>query len=58
MSLTQKIDYWNGTHTLYLNDLWLFPKIKSALKVQRFQHIEDIQQNVMTALKAIPQQEF
>jgi transposase len=25
------------------NDFWLFPKIKSALKGQRFQDIEDIQ---------------
>jgi hypothetical protein len=43
---------------LALNDFWLFPKIKSALKGQRFQHTEDIQENVMAALKAIPQQEF
>jgi hypothetical protein len=40
------------------NDLQLFPKIKSALKVGRFQGTEDIQKNVMTALKAIPQQAF
>jgi len=43
---------------LALNDFWLFPKIKSSLKGQRFQDTEDIQQNVMTALKAIPQQQF
>jgi hypothetical protein len=30
---------------LALNDLWLFPKIKSALKGQRFQDIEDIKKN-------------
>jgi hypothetical protein len=36
------------------NDFWLFPKIKSALKRRRFQNIEDI----LTALKAVPEQEF
>jgi hypothetical protein len=40
------------------NDFWLFPEIKSTLKGQRFQNIEDIQKNVMTVLKAIPQWEF
>jgi hypothetical protein len=39
------------------NDFWLFPKIKSALK-GRFQDTEDIQKNVMMALKVIPHQEF
>jgi len=33
-------------------------KIKSALKGRRFHDTEDIQINVMMALKAIPQQEF
>jgi hypothetical protein len=28
---------------LALNDFWLFPKIKSALKGQRFQDTEDTQ---------------
>jgi len=42
------------------NDLWLFPKIKSALKGWRFQDVEDIQKKIymMLALKALPQQEF
>jgi hypothetical protein len=40
---------------LALSDLWLFPKIKSALKGWRFQDIENIQKNVMTALKIMPQ---
>jgi hypothetical protein len=43
---------------LALNDLCLFPKTKSALNGRRLQNIEDIQKNVMTALKAIPQLEF
>jgi hypothetical protein len=36
----------------------LFPKIKSYSKGQRFQDVADAQQNVMTALTAVPQQEF
>jgi hypothetical protein len=40
------------------DDFWLFPKIKFALKGQRFEDIEDIQRNVTTAVKDIPQQEF
>jgi hypothetical protein len=42
---------------LVLNDFWLLPKIKSALKVPRFQDIEDVEE-VTTALKAVPQQQF
>jgi hypothetical protein len=34
---------------LALSDFWMFPKIESALKGQRFQDI-DIQKNVMTSL--------
>jgi hypothetical protein len=45
------------SHHLAPNDLWLFPKIKSALKGRRFQDTEDIQKNVTTALEAVPQQE-
>jgi hypothetical protein len=40
------------------NDFWLFSEIKCALKGRRFQDIENIQRNVMAALKVIPQQEF
>jgi transposase len=40
------------------NDFSLFPKIKSVLKGQRCQDVEDTQKNVMITLKAIPQQEF
>ncbi|GBM96399.1 hypothetical protein AVEN_142710-1 [Araneus ventricosus] len=34
--------------------LFLVPKLKSALKGQKFSHISDIQRNVTTQLKAIP----
>jgi len=43
---------------LALNYFWLFPEIKSTLKGQRFQDIEDIKKKVMMALKVILQQEF
>jgi hypothetical protein len=43
---------------LALNDFWLFPKIKSALKGRRFQDIEDIRRNVTKVLEATPQQTF
>jgi hypothetical protein len=45
-------------HSPYSPDLVpnnLFPELKFALKGRRFQDTEDIQKNVMTALKAIPQ---
>jgi hypothetical protein len=50
-------------HTPYFphfvaNDFWLFPKIKSALKGRTFQDTEDIQRNVTTALKSVPQQDL
>jgi histone-lysine N-methyltransferase SETMAR len=38
------------------NDFWLFTKIKSDLKGRRFQDIEDIQNEVTTAQKNVPQQ--
>jgi hypothetical protein len=40
------------------NYFWLFQKIKNALKGLRFQDTEDIQENVTTAEKAVPQQEL
>jgi histone-lysine N-methyltransferase SETMAR len=39
---------------LALNDLWLFPKIKSAFKGRKFHGIEDIKK----ITTVIPQQEF
>jgi hypothetical protein len=39
-----EVEHPPSSSDLALNDLWLFP--------------EDIQENVMTALKAFPQQEF
>jgi hypothetical protein len=39
-------------------DFWLFPKIKSALEGRTLHDTEDIQKDVMVALKAVPQKEF
>jgi hypothetical protein len=58
--LTQKsiteMEHTPSSLNLSLNDFWLLPKIKSALKGRRFKDIED-KKNMM-ALEAIPQQEF
>jgi hypothetical protein len=34
------------------SDFWLFPKIKSALKGQIFQDIEDIQENMIVGTES------
>ena len=39
-------------------DFWLFPKLKSALKGQRFADLSDIQRNVKTLLRGIPENDF
>jgi hypothetical protein len=49
-----EMEYPPYSTDMTLNDFRLFPKIKSALKRRRFQDIEDIRENVTTALKAIP----
>jgi hypothetical protein len=43
---------------LALSDFFLFPKIKEILKVRHFYDIYDIRSNTMTALKAIPHNQF
>jgi len=39
-------------------DFWIFPKLKNALKRQRFADLSDIQRNVKTLLRVIPENEF
>jgi hypothetical protein len=39
-------------------DFWLFPKLKNALKKQRFAGLSDIQRNVKTLLRGIPVNDF
>jgi transposase len=38
-------------------DFWLFPKLKNALKGQIFADIPDIQRNVTTLLRGIPEKD-
>jgi len=50
-------------HPLYSPDLapcdfWLFPKLKNALKGQRFAYLSDIQRNVNLLLQGIPENDF
>jgi len=39
-------------------DFWLFPKLKNALKGQRFADLSDTQCNVKTLLRGIPENDF
>jgi len=39
-------------------DFWLFPKLKNALKGQRFADLSDIQRNERTLLWGIPENDF
>ena len=39
-------------------DFWLFPKLKSLLKGKRFQTVDEIQENTMGQLMAIPTKGF
>jgi hypothetical protein len=39
-------------------DFWLFPKLKNALKGQRFADLSDIQRKVKTLLRGIPENDF
>jgi hypothetical protein len=53
----------NMDHPLYSPDLapcdfWLFPKLKNALKGQRFDDVPDIQRSVTTLLRSIPENNF
>jgi len=39
-------------------DFWIFPKLKNVLKGQRFANLSDIQSNVKTLLRDIPENDF
>jgi hypothetical protein len=39
-------------------DFFLFPELKSTLKVRRFQTVEEIKENSLQDLRAIPQNTF
>jgi hypothetical protein len=56
--LSTEVEHPSYSPYLAQNDFWLFPKIKSTLKGRRFQDTDNVQKNVMLALKAVPQQQF
>jgi hypothetical protein len=53
-----KIDHPPYSPDLAHCDLWIFPKLKNALKGQTFADIPDIQRNVTTLLRGIPENDF
>jgi hypothetical protein len=52
------MDYPPYSPDLVPSDFWLFPKLKNAMKVQRFAELSDIQSNVKTLLRGIPENDF
>jgi len=52
------LEYPAYSPDLVPSDFFLFPKIKEILKGRHFDDIDDIRNNTMTALKAIPQTHF
>ena len=53
-----KTDHPPYSPDLTPSDFWLFPKLKNALKGQRFADLSDIQRNVKTLLQGIPENDF
>jgi len=53
-----KMDHSPYSPDLAPCDFWLFPKLKNALKGQRFTDLSDIQRNVKTLLPGIPEHDF
>jgi histone-lysine N-methyltransferase SETMAR len=53
-----KMDHPSYSSDLAPCDFWLFPKLKNALKGQRFADISDIQSNVTTLLRGSPENDF
>jgi hypothetical protein len=52
-----KLDHQPYSPDLAPCNFWLFPKLKDALKGQRFADIPDIERNV-TSLRGIPENDF
>jgi hypothetical protein len=50
-----KMDYPTYSPDLAPCDFWPFPKLTNSLKGQRFANIPDIQRNVTTLLRGIPE---
>jgi transposase len=53
-----KVDHPPYSPDLVPCDFWLFPKLKNAFKGQRFADIPNIQLNVTTLLRGIPENDF
>jgi hypothetical protein len=53
-----KLDHPPYSPDLAPCDFWLFPKLKNALKGQIFADLSDIQHNVKTLLRGIPENDF
>jgi len=53
-----KVDHPPYSSDLALCDFWLFPKLKIALKRQRFADLSDIQRKVKNLLCGIPEIDF
>jgi histone-lysine N-methyltransferase SETMAR len=53
-----KMDHPPYSPDLAPRDFWLFPKLKNALKGQRFADLSDVQRNVKTLLRGIPENDF
>jgi histone-lysine N-methyltransferase SETMAR len=57
-NLITKMDHPPYSPDLATWEFLLFPKLKTALKGQRFAHFSDIQRNVKTLLRGIPKKIF
>ena len=55
---TTKMDHPPYSPELAPCDFWLFPKLKNALKGQRFANLSDTQHNVKTLLRGILENDF
>ena len=53
-----KMDHLPYSSDLVPCDFWLFPKLKNALKGQRFAGLSDIERNVKMLLRGIPENDF
>jgi len=53
-----KMDHPPYSLDLALCDFWHFPKLKNALKGQRFSYLSYIQRNLKTLLRGIPEYDF
>jgi hypothetical protein len=58
MNSITKIDHLPYSPDFAPCDFWLFPKLKNSLKGKRFADLSDIQRNVKTLLRGIPENDL